>query len=139
MAKNNKEIIKIGKTTRILLAVLGLLVALTFIFVSWGKVFWTQYVALVSSAFLGLVLLSEAAMFEYFRKKDYEEIGFGDVVVWVTFGVGILMIMSFVLLLQIIQKTAPQWLITFMAGYGTVIGIFAGLLFVYHMFTPRPK
>lgn len=135
----SKGLIKVEKTTRFLLAILGIIIALMFIFVSWGKAEWTLYMGLIGSGFLALFLLTEGAIWEYYRKKDFRKIGLGDIISWLTFGTGVLMIVSFLLLIQIIQNTAPEWLLSFMAVYGTTIGILAGVLFIYHIFTPRPK
>lgn len=134
-----KKITDMRNTTKVILSILALLIAVMYIFVSWGKATWLQYIALISSGFIAIFLLSKGAIYDYFRKKEYKKIGFGDVIAWVTFGTGILMLVSFLLLIQVIQNQAPDWLLTFMAGYGTTIGILAGILVVYHMFAPTPK
>ena len=58
------------KRTKILLGILGIIVAIMYILVSWGKAEWTAWAGLISSGFLALFLYSEGAILEYFRTKN---------------------------------------------------------------------
>ena len=131
--------IDIKKRTQVLFGILGLVVSLAFVFLSMGKSSVVLGMALVSSIFLGLFLWSEGALLSYLRKKEYRKIGIGDVIVWMSFAVGGILIVQAMILANFLTSGIPQSLANFISVNGVVIGILAFLLFIYHMFRPTPR
>ena len=125
--------------TKLILGGLGLVVAIAFVLVSMGKAQWANMMALIGSAFLGLFLLSEGAFLQYVQSSGYKKLGLGDLIVLLSFVIGAIMIAQALLLFAVVQNNAPAWLLTFLSAQGIVIGILASLLFLYHMFAPKPR
>jgi len=133
------KLFDIEKRTQLLLGLLGLFVTLGFILVSLGKSSWLQVMALVGAVFIGLFLWFEGGWLSYIKKKGYKTLSFGDFIVWFSFVIGGLLILQAFTLFTVINNASPDWLLSFLSTNGVIIGILAGLLFLYHSFAPRPK
>ena len=127
--------------TGLLLVVLSLI----YIFVTLGRIDLIRWVAVFFGAYLSIFLFVQAGIIEYFRKKEYKTIGFGDIVVWLTVIVAVLVLINTALLIGIIGAyipewiTSQEWLMSLTRTIGVIIGILAGLLGIAHILSPRFK
>lgn len=127
------------KRTQNYLAFLGLALAIILVAVSLGKTNWMNWAGMVAAISLGVVILSETAFFSYLKKSQYKSVGIGDIVVIVGAFIGALLIIQGLLLFNVINQSAPEWLTTFLSVHGVSVSVVALLLFVYHWRMPRPQ
>jgi len=127
------------KKTSLWMGIFVLVMSLVYILVSLGKTDWIKWIALIWGFFIAGFLFIQSGIVTYFRKKDYRKIGFGDVVVWITVGVAFIVTINSLLLIGILNNSAPTWLKSFSSMTGVVVGSLAGILAIVHMIMPRFK
>ena len=121
------------------------ILSLVYVFVTLGELEWIRWLAVVFGVYLSIFLFVQAGIIEYFREKEYETIGFGDVVVWLTVIVAVLVFINTALLVGIIGAyipewiTSQEWLMSLTRTMGIITGIVAGLLGIAHILSPRFK
>jgi len=130
---------KIQKQTSLWIGLALLAFSVMYALVSLGRTEWLSWMAVGSGLFISVFLFIQAGVFEYFRKKDYRKIGFGDVVVWTTVAVSIAIFLNSLFLIQFIGNAVPSALRTFLANVGVITGSLGGLLAILHIFMPRFK
>ena len=116
-----------------------LVMSLVYILVSLGKTDWIKWIAVIFGLFIAGFLFIESGIVTYFRKKDYKKIQFGDFVVWITVGVAFVVAINSLLLIGMLNNSAPQWLKSFSSMTGVAVGGVAGVLAIIHMIMPRFK
>lgn len=134
MIKTNIE-----EKSRLWLGLFVLVLSVVYILATLGKTSWTAYIAIIFGYFLVGFLYIEGGIREYFRRKEYKRISFGDFIVWTTIFFGTVVLINTTLLFQTIRDSAPEWLITFVASTGVVAGVISGILGIVYIFTPRFK
>jgi len=122
----------------------GLLIvvmSLVYIFVTLGRVELVKWLAVIFGFYLTIFLFVEAGIGEYFRKKEYREIGFGDIMVWMTIIIAVLVFINTLLLIGTLSAYLPkwEWLISFTRMTGVTVGGVACLLGIIHVFSSRFK
>jgi len=116
-----------------------LILSVILVLSSLGKVEWVQWMAVVFSILLGLVLYSEGGVRTYLASKGWKKVTANDLVVWMAFIFGTFLIINGILLINVIRNVSPEWLVSFISGAGIIGGIISGLLGIFLIFTPRPK
>jgi preprotein translocase subunit Sec61beta len=84
-------------------------------------------------------LFIQSGIFTYFRKKDYKKIGIGDFVVFISVAVSVIVLINSLLLIGILQNSAPAWILNFSRVTGLIFGVSAGILSIVHAIMPRFK
>lgn len=130
---------KITKRSNFWLGIFVLVMSILYILVTLGKTTWVQWIAMVWGFFLGGFLLIEAQVIAYFREKRYKKIAVGDFVVFGSLIFGAVIIINSLLLVGIIQSSAPLWLTNFATTMGVIAGSVGGLLGIAHLLLPRFK
>ena len=128
---------KIEKKTQTILAVAAMVAAVVYIFTSFGKLEWIQWVSAIFGFFLAGVLYSESAIGAYLKSKGYKKISYKDFVVWVTVVVATGVVMNSLLMVEGIKNKAPEWLITFSTTTAVITGIVAALLAILHLVSQK--
>jgi hypothetical protein len=116
-----------------------IVMSIIYVLVTLGKTDWVRWIAIIWGFFLAGLLFSEAGIIEYFRKKEYKKLGFGDFVVWMTVASAVIVLMNTFLLIQVVRENAPLWLVSFSQTTGLIAGSIAGILGIAHILLPRFK
>ena len=129
----------IGKKTSRWVSAFLLVMFIIYILVSLGKTDWIIWIAVIFGFFITGFLILQAGLVEYFRKKEYREIGIGDFIVFLSVAVAVAVFMNSLLLINIIKEQTPQAIITFATSTGVFVGIVGGILSIVHLIMPRFK
>ena len=129
----------VEKTTSLWMGLFIVAMSLIYALVTMGKATWIIWIAVVWGIFLSVFLFLESGIFTYFQKKDYKRIGIGDAVVFLTLIFGAVILINTLLLFQVINESAPNWLVSFAGTTGLISGIGGAILGVIHIVYPRFK
>lgn len=129
----------IEKKTALWMGLFVLVMSIIYILVTLGKADWVTWIAVVWGFFLAGLLILEAGIIDYFRKKEYKKIGFGDLVVWFSVAFAIIVAINSALLIGALRSSAPEWLVSFASTTGVIAGIGAGILGIIHILMPKFK
>lgn len=116
-----------------------LVMSIIYILVTLGKTQWTMYIAVIWGFFLGGLLFFEAGAIDYFRKKEYRSVGFGDLVVWLSIAFSVIILVNTILLIGNLRASSPTWIVDFATNTGLIGGIGGAILGVAHILMPRFK
>lgn len=130
---------KSEKNTSLWVGLLVLVLSIVYILVSLGKSDWVKIISIIWGFFLTGFLFFQAGVTDYFRKKDYRKIGFGDIVVWLTVGVAFMTLVNTFMMISSVGKMLPEWLTSFAKATGIFVGVTGGVLAIVHMLMPRFK
>lgn len=126
------------KRTRFWIGLFILAMSVVYVLVTLGKTDWVRWIAVIWGFFLVGLLLFEAGVIEYFRQKKYKNIGPNDILVWITIIVAAILFTNSILLLNIIPLTSvPEALLSFLTTSGVIVGVTAGVLGVFYIFTGK--
>jgi len=131
--------VNLEKKTTLWLGLLVLVLSIIYVLTTLGKADWVTYIAIIFGIFLAVFLFIEGGVFEYFRRKEYRQIGFGDILVWATIVSATAIAMNSILLFQSIKDIAPQWLISISTGTGVTFGVLGGIFAIVYIFSGRFK
>lgn len=130
---------KIEKKTSMWLGMFVVVMSIVYIFVTLGRTNWITYIAIIWGLFLSVFLFLEAGVMDYFRKKEWRKIGFGDVVVWLSIGFGAVILVNSLLLIGTLKDSVPLWISNFAATNGVIAGVGGAILGIIHIMMPRFK
>ncbi|MFA5724387.1 MAG: hypothetical protein WC979_09095 [Candidatus Pacearchaeota archaeon] len=133
-----KNIFKMEKGTKWTLSGFIFLISLGYIFSSLGKSDWTQWTSAGLGILFGVFIFSEAGVLGYIKNKGWKKITFSDIVVWVSFMLGTILIVNSFLIIQSIREYAPMWLTNFLGLTGAIAGGLAGIFAILMLFTKKP-
>ena len=101
---------------------------------SLGKLDFLRYIAVVIGFFLAGFLFVESQIISYLKNKKYRNFDVGDVIVVLSILVSVAIFINSLLLLNIINESAPQWLIKFSMTTGVVVAVIGAILSIIHFF-----
>lgn len=135
----NMKKMKVENKTKWILSAIILIAVIGYIFASFGNTNVIVWMFAILGILLGLGLYSEVAIADYFRKKKYKQIGFGDIFVWLGLIFGTIVILNSIFIIQAIRNVAPIGLLNFLSVNGAIAGGIAGILILIMLWSPRPE
>jgi hypothetical protein len=131
--------IKTEKNTKWIFAGMIVLISLGYIFSSFGKINWVQYINVGLGILLGMFIFVEAGVLGYIKGKRWKSVSAEDLLVWFSFVVGAIIILNSVMIVNVIRNSSPMWLVNFLSISGAIFGGIAGLLAIAFIFVDKPK
>lgn len=131
--------VKLENKSRWILSAFVVLIALGYILASLGRTDGLLYTTAGIGVLFGLFILGEAGVMGYIRGKKYKSIGIGDIIVWISFVVGSVIILNSIVLINAIRVVTPEALLNFLSINGAVFGGLAGVLAIALLFTGKPE
>jgi|GEM_PF-6010288 len=115
------------------------LMGLGYLLTSLGQVDYVRYIFTAFGIILSVFLFIEAGVIQYFKKENYKQIGFGDIVVFGTIIVATGVLLNSILVFQAVRDVMPSWLASFATTTGVLFGVLGIIAGVLHITFPRFK
>lgn len=129
--------INIEKRSRVIVGILALAAVAGFMATTFGSSTGVLITQIIIGISLGIFLLTEAVIIDYFSQKKYKSISLSDIMVWIGVIVGISVIIFSISLIPTIGQILPVAIKSFTTNFARIIAGIAIIVAVIDIFTPR--